>query len=116
MSNKILGSVIAKVRTDVCGQVADWREEDLDVRAGDKLRVHSSSVFEESATKQTFRAGGGVSVPQLPGEPRVHSATHMPKRSATPGKYHTGSTAALLMLISTPGSAVLGVPSALTSG
>ena len=56
MSNKILESVIAKVRTDVCGQVADWREEDLDVRAGDKLRVHSSSVLEECTTKETLGA------------------------------------------------------------
>src|SRR5882762_11962882 len=42
--------------------------------------------------------------------------TYIPNRSATPGKYQTGSTAALLTFISTPGYASLCVPSAFASG
>ena len=43
-----------RVRTDVCGQVADWRKEDLDVGAGDKLGVHSSSILEQSPSEKTL--------------------------------------------------------------
>ena len=51
ISNEVLESVIAKVRTNVCGQVADWREEDLNVGAGDELGIHSSGILEERTTE-----------------------------------------------------------------
>jgi hypothetical protein len=46
----------------------------------------------------------------------VKQNNHILNRSATPGKYQTGSTAALLTLISTPGSAGFVVPSACSNG
>lgn len=40
--------------TDVCRQVTNGREEDLDIGAGDELRVHSSGVLEERAAKKSL--------------------------------------------------------------
>ena len=42
--------------TDIRCQAADGREEDLDVGTGDELRVHASSVLEESAAQKALRA------------------------------------------------------------
>ena len=44
------------MRTDVCGEVADRREEDLDIRAGDEFGVHPSRILEERTAEQALRA------------------------------------------------------------
>jgi hypothetical protein len=38
------------VRTNIDSEVSNGRKEDLDIWTGDEFGVHSSSVFEESAT------------------------------------------------------------------
>ena len=47
---------------------------------------------------------------------RINQRAHMPNLSATPGKYHTGSMAALLTGSSTPGSTEDMVPSSFNRG
>ena len=50
------------VHTDVCGQVSDRREEDLDIGTGDKLGVHSSGVLKQRTPQQALgTASGSVS-------------------------------------------------------
>ena len=50
------------VHTDVCGQVSDRREEDLDIGTGDKLGVHSSGILKQRTPQQALgTASGSVS-------------------------------------------------------
>lgn len=40
----------------VDGEIPNGRKEDLDIRAGNKFRVHSSGVFKKRPTKQALGA------------------------------------------------------------
>lgn len=48
------------IRTNIDGETPDGWKEDLDIRASDEFGVHSSSVFEESATQQGFGSKGAT--------------------------------------------------------
>lgn len=93
---------------DVDGHSTDRRKERLEVVTGEELGVHSSGVLEEGATKgalgdaetfgDSYKAAGDV-VSRLSGIARGYKDHHY-----SPGRYQTGSRAALETLSSTPAS------------
>lgn len=107
--------------TNVRGKTTNRRQKDFYVGACDEFRIHSASFFEQPTSKQRFSAAG-IEVLKVvkcegaaPGADQTREA-HMPNLSATPGKYQTGSMAALLTGNSTPGSKEEVVPSSFNRG
>ena len=67
---------LGRIAEAVDGGAADRRQEDLEVGARDQLRIHAAGLLVQSA-------------PQI-------ASSSMPKRSAMPGRYQTGSIAAFI--------------------
>lgn len=53
------------VQTNVDCQIANGREEDLNIGSGDQFRIHSSGIFEKSAAKQALGYDGDLETSRL---------------------------------------------------